>query len=57
MAENEGQAKAPDAGEEELPVELGPIEKLDEQTPAGSIVPGAQKPSSEVHDEVNPNTE
>ena len=57
MPENEGQAKAPDAGEEESLVELGPIEKLEEQTPTGSIVPGAQKPSSEVHDEVNPNTE
>jgi hypothetical protein len=38
-------------------VELGPIEKLEEQPASGSIVPGAQKPSSEVHDEVNPNTE
>ena len=57
MPENEGQAKAPEAGEEESLVELGPIEKLEEQTPTGSIVPGVQKPSSEVHDEVNPNTE
>ena len=57
MAENEGQAKATDAGEEESAVELGPIEKLKEQTPTGSIVPGAQKPSSEVHNEVNLNTE
>ena len=58
MAENEGQAKAPVGGEEESQVELGPIEKLEEQPPpAGSIVPGAQKPTSEVHDEVNPNTE
>ena len=57
MAENEGQAKAPAAGEEESQVELGPIEKLEEQTPTGSIVPGAQKPSSEVHNEVNVNTE
>ena len=57
MAENEGQAKAPATGEEESQVELGPIEKLEEQTPTGSVVPGTQKPSSEVHDEVNPNTE
>ena len=57
MPENEGQAKAPDASEEEAAVELGPIEKLDEQIPTGSIVPGAQKPSSEVHNEVNVNTE
>ena len=57
MAENEGQAKAPDAAEEEALVELGPIEKLEEQPPTGSIVPGAQEPSSEVHNEVNLNTE
>ena len=57
MPENEGQAKAPAAGEEEAQVELGPIEKLEEQPPSGSIVPGAQKPSSEVHNEVNLNTE
>ncbi len=43
--------------EQHPPVELGPMEKLEEADSAGERTPGAQKPTSEVHNEFNPNTE
>jgi len=38
--------------------ELSPSEKLEDVTPTGSLIPGAQNPESkEIKKEVNPNTE
>ncbi|HEX8889555.1 MAG TPA: hypothetical protein VF779_10280 [Pyrinomonadaceae bacterium] len=53
MDENEKQ------GEDQNPTaELSPSEKLEDVTPTGSLIPGAQNPESkEIKDEVNPNTE
>lgn len=39
------------------PVELGPLEKLEEGDALVERTPGAQKPDSEVQAEINPNTE
>lgn len=57
MSENEGQGQA--ASEEQgQTAELSPSEKLEDVTPTGSLVPGAENPESEeIKDEVNPNTE
>lgn len=45
----------PDAGAGE---KASPAEKLEEQTPTGSLVPGAENPESrEIKKEFNPNTE
>jgi hypothetical protein len=53
MDENEEQ------GEDQNPTaELSPSEKLEDVTPTGSLIPGAENPESkEIKDEVNPNTE
>ena len=38
--------------------ELSPSEKLEDVTPTGSLIPGAQNPESkEIKKEINPNTE
>jgi hypothetical protein len=47
------------ANEERQPAtELSPSEKLEDVTPTGSLVPGAENPESkEIKKEINPNTE
>lgn len=41
-----------------LNIEESPSDKLQDQQPTGSLVPGAQNPASEeIKNEVNPNTE
>ena len=56
MSENEKQSEAT-SGEEQTN-ELSPSEKLEDVTPTGSLVPGAQNPESkEIKKEINPNTE
>ena len=57
MNENERQGEA--VSEDQNPTaELSPSEKLEDVTPTGSLVPGAQNPESkEIKNEVNPNTE
>lgn len=56
--ENTGAAPAADEREQQHPrVELGPMEKLEEEDSSGERTPGVQKPNSEVQSEVNPNTE
>lgn len=57
MEENEGQARAVN-NEGTAQTESSPSEKLEENPPTGSLVPGAQNPESEeIKDEKNPNTE
>ncbi len=51
-----GQAAADQTGQHP-PVELGPMEKLEEADSLAERTPGAQKPDSEVQTEINPNTE
>jgi hypothetical protein len=57
MNQDEKQDEA--VNEDQQPTaELSPSEKLEDVTPTGSLVPGAQNPESEeVKKEVNPNTE
>jgi hypothetical protein len=57
MEENDKQNKATD--EEQQPTnELSPSEKLEDVTPTGSLIPGAENPESkEIKKEINPNTE
>lgn len=45
------------SGEPQPQTELSPTEKIEGEPPPGSVTPGAQKPDSEVQNEVNPNTE
>jgi hypothetical protein len=53
MDENERQSE-----DQNSTGELSPSEKLEDVTPTGSLIPGAQNPESkEIKDEVNPNTE
>ena len=52
-----GETAAADQTGQNPPVELGPMEKLEEDDSAGERTPGAQKPDSEVHNEYSPNTE
>jgi hypothetical protein len=57
---NQGQSRAADQEEkEEKPkVEESPSEKLEEEKPTGSLVPGAENPESkEIKQEKNLNTE
>lgn len=45
-------------GESDASKVESPSEKLEEQRPTGSLVPGAENPeSAEVKKEINPNTE
>ena len=54
---NEGQGKAP-IREQETPAEQSPSEKLQNEPPVGSPIPGAENPDSEeIKREINPNTE
>ena len=56
MSENEKQDEA--TSSEKQTDELSPSEKLEDVTPTGSLVPGAQNPESkEIKKEINPNTE
>jgi hypothetical protein len=57
MSENERQDDS--VNEDQNPTaELSPSEKLEDVTPTGSLIPGAQNPESkEIKKEVNPNTE
>jgi hypothetical protein len=59
MNVNQGQSRASDSDQEEKPkVEESPSEKLEEEKPTGSLVPGAENPESkEVKQEKNLNTE
>ena len=50
-------AAAAEGLEQNPPVELGPIEKLEEDHTLGSQTPGAQRAESEIKEEVKPNTE
>ncbi len=56
MSEQEGQVKAPAAGEQP-DGERSPSEKLKEGQPLGDQTPGAQRKESEIKGEFNPNTE
>lgn len=57
MNVNQGQSRASD--QEQTPkVEESPSEKLEEEKPTGSLVPGAENPESEeIKQEKNLNTE
>lgn len=56
MSQSEGQFKAPvnEGVTEEQP---SPTEKIEGEPPVGTTPPGRERPDSEVHNEVNPNTE
>jgi len=57
MNVNQGQSRAADQ-EEKPKAEESPSEKLEEETPTGSLVPGAENPESEeIKQEKNLNTE
>ncbi len=57
MEENQGQNENPGAGQRPAPEE-SPSEKLEVNTPTGSLIPGPENPESEeIKKEVNPNTE
>jgi hypothetical protein len=57
MEENEKQNE-PTNKEQQPEAELSPSEKLEDVTPTGSLIPGAQNPESkEIKKEINPNTE
>ena len=57
MNSNEGQGITP-IGEQEMPAEQSPSEKLQNEPPVGSPIPGAENPESEeIKREINPNTE
>ena len=57
MEENDKQNEA--RNEEQQPTaEQSPSEKLEDATPTGSLIPGAENPESkEIKKEINPNTE
>jgi hypothetical protein len=56
MSENEKQDEATNG--EQQTNKRSPSEKLEDVTPTGSLVPGAQNPESkEIKKEINPNTE
>ena len=57
MNVNQGQSRASDQ-EEKPKVEESPSEKLEDEKPTGSLVPGAENPESEeIKNEKNLNTE
>ncbi len=57
MNVNQGQSRASDQ-EEKPQVEESPSEKLEEEKPTGSLIPGAENPESEeIKNEKNLNTE
>jgi hypothetical protein len=57
MSEKEGQIRE-ESSEANTAAEASPSEKLEEQTPTGSLIPGAENPESEeIKKEFNPNTE
>ena len=57
MNVNEGQGRASDEEQKPKAVE-SPSEKLEEEKPTGSLVPGAENPESEeIKQEKNLNTE
>lgn len=57
MNVNQGQSRASDQ-EEKPQVEESPSEKLEEEKPTGSLIPGAENPESEeIKHEKNLNTE
>jgi hypothetical protein len=57
MEENEKQDE-PTNKEQQPTAELSPSEKLEDVTPTGSLIPGAENPESkEIKKEINPNTE
>jgi hypothetical protein len=57
MSENEATAKAmQDEAQDET--EKSPTEKLEDDTPTGSLIPGAENPDSpEIKQEKSPNSE
>ncbi len=60
MSENESRPRAHiNEQDDTLETEMvSPTEKLEDQKPTGSLVPGAENPESEeIKSEVNPNTE
>jgi hypothetical protein len=57
MSDNEATAKAPQ-GVEKPETEKSPTEKLEGETPTGSLIPGAENPDSpEIKEEKSPNSE
>ncbi|HVF55066.1 MAG TPA: hypothetical protein VM934_02885 [Pyrinomonadaceae bacterium] len=57
MSEKEAKIKESNEGQGAA-TEASPAEKLEEQTPTGSLVPGAENPESlEIKKEFNPNSE
>lgn len=57
MEETEKQNE-PTNEEQQPTAELSPSEKLEDVTPTGSLIPGAENPESkEIKKEINPNTE
>jgi hypothetical protein len=57
MEENEKENE-PTNEEQQPTAELSPSEKLEDVTPTGSLIPGAENPESkEIKKEINPNTE
>jgi hypothetical protein len=56
---NQDEKQDESLNEEQQPTaELSPSEKLEDITPTGSLIPGAQNPESkEIKKEINPNTE
>ena len=55
--ENEKQSEETN-DEQKTTAELSPSEKLEDVTPTGSLIPGAENPESkEIKKEINPNTE
>jgi hypothetical protein len=57
MEENDKQNEARNEGQQPT-AEQSPSEKLEDVTPTGSLIPGAENPESkEIKKEINPNTE
>ncbi|MBA2731380.1 MAG: hypothetical protein H0U54_00660 [Acidobacteria bacterium] len=57
MEEKEGQSENQSGGQKPTPEE-SPAEKLETNTPTGSLIPGSENPESEeIKKELNPNTE
>ncbi len=57
MSETTGQFNPPATEGETEETPLSPTEKIEGEPPAGTTPPGAEKPESEVHSEIKPNTE
>ena len=58
MMEEDEKQNEPTNKEQQPTAELSPAEKLEDVTPTGSLIPGAENPESkEIKKEINPNTE